>query len=39
MLGLARNYQRLATTLGTFRFLAFALLMIANLFKLLNQTS
>jgi len=31
---LARDYQRLATTLGAFHFLAFACLMIANLFKL-----
>jgi transposase len=32
---LARNYERLATTLGAFHFLAFACLMIANLFRLL----
>ena len=36
---LARDYERLATTLGTFHFLAFACLMIANLFKLLHQSS
>ena len=36
---LARDYERLATTLGTFHFLAFARLMIANLFKLLHQSS
>ena len=36
---LARDYQRLATTLGTFHFLAFACLIIANLFKLLQQSS
>ena len=39
LLGLARDYERLATTLGTFHFLAFACLMIANLFKLLHQSS
>lgn len=32
---LARDYERLATTLGAFHFLAFACLMIANLFRLL----
>lgn len=32
---LARDYERLATTLGTFHFLAFACLMIAQLFRLL----
>ena len=32
---LARDYERLATTLGAFRFLVFACLMIANLFRLL----
>ncbi len=32
---LARDYERLATTLGAFHFLAFACLMIAQLFKLL----
>jgi len=31
---LARDYERLATTLGAFHFLAFACLMIANLFRL-----
>ena len=36
---LARDYERLASTLGTFHFLAFACLMIANLFKLLHQSS
>lgn len=33
---LARDYERLATTLGAFHFLAFACLMIAQLFKLLT---
>jgi transposase len=32
---LARDYERLASTLGAFHFLAFACLMIANLFRLL----
>jgi transposase len=32
---LARDYERLATTLGAFHFLAFACLMIANLFRLI----
>lgn len=32
---LARDYERLAATLGAFHFLAFACLMIANLFRLL----
>jgi transposase len=32
---LARDYERLATTLGAFHFLAFACLMIAQLFRLL----
>jgi transposase len=32
---LARDYERLATTLGAFHFLAFACLMMANLFRLL----
>ncbi len=32
---LARDYERLATTLAAFHFLAFACLMIANLFRLL----
>lgn len=32
---LARDYQRLAATLGAFHFLAFACLMIAHLFRLL----
>jgi transposase len=32
---LARDYERLATTLEAFHFLAFACLMIANLFRLL----
>jgi transposase len=32
---LARDYERLATTLGALHFLAFACLMIANLFRLL----
>jgi transposase len=32
---LAGDYERLATTLGAFHFLAFACLMIANLFRLL----
>ena len=32
---LARDYERLASTLGAFHFLAFACLMIANLFMLL----
>jgi transposase len=32
---LARDYERLATTLGAFHFLAFACLMIAHLFRLL----
>ena len=32
---MARNYERLATTLRAFYFLAFACLMIANLFRLL----
>jgi len=32
---LARDYERLATTLGAFHFLAFACLMIASLFRLL----
>jgi len=32
---LARDYKRLATTLGAFHFLAFACLMIAQLFRLL----
>jgi len=32
---LARDYERLAVTLGAFHFLAFACLMIANLFRLL----
>src|SRR5258707_423846 len=36
---LARDYERLATILGTYHFLAFACLMIANLFKLLHQSS
>ena len=36
---LARDYERLATTLGTFHFLAFACLMIANRCKLLHQSS
>ena len=31
---LASDYERLATTLGAFHFLAFACLMIANLFRL-----
>jgi hypothetical protein len=34
---LARDYERLATILGTFHFLAFAWVMIVNLFKLLKQ--
>jgi transposase len=33
---LARDYERLATTLSAFHFLAFACLMIANLFRLLS---
>ncbi len=33
---LARDHQRLAVTLGAFHFLAFACLMIANLFRLLS---
>jgi hypothetical protein len=32
---LARDYERLASTLAAFHFLAFACLMIANLFRLL----
>jgi len=32
---LARDYERLATTLGAFHFLAFACLMIANLFRII----
>ncbi len=32
---LARDYERLATTLGAFHFLAFACLVIPNLFRLL----
>ena len=32
---LARGYERLATTLGAFHFLAFACLMIAQLFRML----
>jgi transposase len=32
---LARDYERLATTLGAFHFLAFACLMIANLFRMI----
>jgi len=32
---LARDYERLATTLGAFQFLAFACLMIAQLFRLI----
>src|SRR5260370_4662148 len=36
---LTQHYERLATTLGTFHFLAFSCLMIANLFKLLQQSS
>jgi transposase len=35
---LARDYERLATTLSGFHFLAFACLMIANLFRLLTGT-
>jgi transposase len=33
---LARDYERLAATLGAFHFLAFACLMIAQLFRLLG---
>ena len=33
---LARDYERMASTIGAFHYLAFACLMIANLFKLLN---
>jgi transposase len=33
---LARDYERPATTLGAFHFLAFACLIIANLFRLLT---
>jgi hypothetical protein len=36
---LARDYERMATTVRTFHYLAFACLMIANLFKLLNGSS
>ena len=32
---LARDYERLATILGAFHFLAFACLMIAQLFRLI----
>jgi len=32
---LARDYERLATTLEAFHFLAFACLMIANLFRII----
>jgi transposase len=32
---LARDYERLATTLGAFHFLAFTCLMIASFFRLL----
>ncbi|MGA8095887.1 MAG: IS5 family transposase [Acidobacteriaceae bacterium] len=35
---LARDYERLATTLGAFHFLACACLMLATLFKMLTQT-
>jgi transposase len=35
---LALDYERLATTLGALRFLAFAGLMIANLFRLLASS-
>jgi transposase len=35
---LARDYERLAATLGAFLFLASACLMLATLFKMLTQT-
>jgi transposase len=35
---LARDYERLAKTLAAFHFLAFACLMLANLFRLLAQS-
>jgi len=35
---LARDYERLSQTLAGFHYLAFACLMLANLFKLLNRS-
>jgi len=36
---IARDYERLATTLAGFHYFAFAWLMLANLFKILRQSS
>jgi hypothetical protein len=35
---LARDYERLSQTLAAFHYFAFACLMLANLFKLINQS-